>query len=139
MTQVGFCVISPWSLSPFFSTTKRHSYNGYSIYIAIFNSFLQGVYPVGVTDLRPYFTQIISHNSVNVHRIPSKVGTEIRLNEPFKPNFSPIVACICVLRRILQSVRNEEDKNEENKMKFCSLVSRKWLEGFSSNLVCRLP
>ena len=47
-------------------------------------SFLQGVYPVGVTDLRPYFTRIIDHNSVNVHRIPTKVGTEIRLNEPFK-------------------------------------------------------
>ena len=43
-----------------------------------------GVYPVGVTDLRPYFTQIIGNNSVNVHRIPTKVGTEIRLNEPFK-------------------------------------------------------
>ena len=42
------------------------------------------IYPVGVTDLRPYFMQTISHNSVNVHRIPTKVGTEIRLNEPFK-------------------------------------------------------
>ena len=47
---------------------------------------------MGVTDLRPYFTQIIDHNSVNVHRIPTKrgteilfyfFGTEIRLNEPF--------------------------------------------------------
>ena len=67
-----------------FQTTNRHSYDGYSIYISIFNSFLQGVYPVGVTDLRPYFTQIIGHNSVNVNRIPTKVGTEICLNEPFK-------------------------------------------------------
>ena len=39
---------------------------------------------MGVTDLRPYFTHIIGHNSVNVHRIPTKVGTELRLNEPFK-------------------------------------------------------
>ena len=38
----------------------------------------------GVTDLRPYFAHIIGHNSVNVHRIPTKVVTEIRLNEPFK-------------------------------------------------------
>ena len=68
----------------FFQTTKRHSYNGYFIYISIFNSFLQGVYPVGMTDLRPYFMQIIGHNSANVHWIPTKVGTEIRLNEPFK-------------------------------------------------------
>ena len=52
--------------------------------MVIFSSFLQAVYPVGVTDLRPYFTQIISHNSVNVHRIPTKLGTAIRRNEPFK-------------------------------------------------------
>ena len=58
------------------------------------------------------------------------------------PNFSPIRALIRVLWRNLRSVRNEEDeeeKNEEIKTKFCSLVSRKWLERFSSNLVCRLP
>ena len=57
-------------------------------------------------------------------------------------NFSSIRARIRVLWRILRSVRNEEDeeeKNEEIKMEFCSLVSRKWLERFSSNLVCRLP
>ena len=57
------------------------------------------------------------------------------------PNFSPIQARIRVLWRILRSVRNEDDeeKNEEIKTKFCSLVSRQWLERFSSNLVCRLP
>ena len=58
------------------------------------------------------------------------------------PNFSQIRARIRVLWRILRSVRNEEDeeeKNEEIKTKFCSLVSRKWLERFSSNLVCGLP
>ena len=38
---------------------------------------------MGVTDLRHYM-QIIGHNSVNVHRIPTKSGTEIHLNEPFK-------------------------------------------------------
>ena len=55
------------------------------------------------------------------------------------PNSSPIRARILVLWRILRSVRNEEEKNEEIKTKFCSLVPRKWLERFSSNLVCRLP
>ena len=57
------------------------------------------------------------------------------------PNFSPIRVRIRVLWRILRNVRNEEveEKNEEIKTNFCSLVSRKWLERFSSNLVCRLP
>ena len=57
------------------------------------------------------------------------------------PNFSPIRVRIRVLWRIVRSVRNEdeEEKNEEIKTKFCSLVSRKWLERFSSNVVCRLP
>ena len=84
MTQVGFCVISRWPLTGFLSNTKRHSYDSYSIFIAIFSSFLQAVYPVGVTDLRPYFTQTIGRNSMNVHRIPIKLGTEICLNKPFK-------------------------------------------------------
>ena len=56
-------------------------------------------------------------------------------------NFSRIQALIRVLWRILRSVRNEDEekKNEEIKTKFCSFVSRKWIERFSSNLVCRLP
>ena len=36
-----------------------------------------------VTDLQPHFTQIIDHNSMNFHWIPTKVGTKIRLNESF--------------------------------------------------------
>ena len=60
------------------------------------------------------------------------------------PNFSPVGARIRVLRRILQSVRKEEveleeEINEEKKPKLWPLVSRKWLEKFSSNLECRLP
>ena len=33
-----------------------------------------------MTEVQPYFTQIIGHNSVNIHRIPTKLGTEICLN-----------------------------------------------------------
>ena len=67
-----------------FQTTKRHSYDGYSIYIVLFNSFLQGVYPVSVTEVRPYCTQVIGHNSVNVNWISTKLGTANCFNEPFK-------------------------------------------------------
>ena len=85
--RVGFCVISPWSLSRFLSnhlqTTKRHSYDGYSIYIAIFNSFHGAVYPVGVTTNRSCFTRIIGHNSRTIHRICTKVDARIRLRTPF--------------------------------------------------------
>ena len=58
------------------------------------------------------------------------------------PNFSPIRARIRVLWRILRSVRNEEDeeeKNQEIKTKFSSLVSRQFLERISLKLACRLP
>ena len=57
------------------------------------------------------------------------------------PTFSPIEARIRVLFRILQSVRKEEveEENEEKKPKFWPLVSRKWLERFSSHLECQLP
>ena len=37
-----------------------------------------------VTELWPYFTQIIGNTSVKVHRIPTKVGTQIHFNKPFK-------------------------------------------------------
>ena len=42
---------------------------------------------------------------------------------------------------IFASVRKDEEekKNEEKKTKLWQLVSRKWLERFSSNLVCRFP
>ena len=80
---------------------------------------------------------------MNVHRIPTKVGTEIRLNEPFKcAKFQPDPSTHSCFMADLRSVRNEEveeEKNEEIKKTFCLLVSRKWLERFSSNLVCRLP
>ena len=43
---------------------------------------------MGVTEVQPYFTQIIGHNSVILYRIPNKLDTEIRFNasfnEPFK-------------------------------------------------------
>ena len=82
---------------------------------------------MGVTDLRPYFTQIIGHNSVNVHRIPTKLGTEIRLNEPFKcAKFQPDWRTHSCFISDLQSVRKEvEEKSEEKKPKLWSLVSRK--------------
>ena len=49
------------------------------------------------------------------------------MNPSSVPNFSLIRASIRVLWLILRSVRNEdeEEKNEEIKTKFCSLVSRK--------------
>ena len=58
------------------------------------------------------------------------------------PNFSPIGARIRVLWRILQSMRKEvveEEKNEEKKPKLWPIISRKWMERFSSNLECGLP
>ena len=39
---------------------------------------------MGMTEVRPYFMERISHNSVNVNQIPTKRGTEVRFNEPFK-------------------------------------------------------
>ena len=82
---------------------------------------------MGMTDLQPYFMQIIGHNSVNVYRIPTKVGTEILLMSPLRvPNFSPIGARIHVLWQILRSVQKEaEEKNEKKKKPNWLLVSRK--------------
>ena len=72
---------------------------------------------MGVTDLRPYFTQIIGHNSVNVHRIPTKFGTEIRLNEPFKcakvQSDPSTHSCFIADFASVGKEEVEEEKNEE--------------------------
>ena len=71
---------------------------------------------------------------MNVHRIPTKVGTEIRCNEPIKcaklqPDWSTHL-CFMVDFAKCANEEVEEEKSEEIKTKFCSLVSRKWLERF---------
>ena len=116
MTQIGFCIISQWPLTGFLSNYKKVPYDSYSIYIAICSLIFQAVYPVGVTDLRPYFTQIIGNNSVNVHRIPTNLVLRFAVMSPVRvPYFSSIRARIRVLRRILQSVRKEaEEKRRKN-------------------------
>ena len=107
-----------------FQTTKRHSYDGYSIYIAIFNSFHEAVYPVGVTTNRSCFTRIIGHNSCTIHRICTKFDARIRRWTP--------VLCAKVqgdrstrllVIAIFASVRKDEEekkKNQEKKRHFGS-------------------
>ena len=112
----------------YLKTTKRQSYDGYSIYIAIFSSFLQGVYPVYVTEVRSYFTQIIGHNSMNVHCIPTKLGTEIHFNEPFicakfQPYWSTHWCFVADFAKCVKRSRRKGGKNEEIQMKFWPLVS----------------
>ena len=73
-----------------------------------------------MADLRPYFTQIIGRSSVNVHRIPTKVGITIRLNEPFKcAKFQPdpnTHSCFmadfakCEMKKIFKEEKSEEIK-----------------------------
>ena len=97
---------------------------------------------MGVTDLRPYFTQIIVNNSMNVHRIPTTLGTEIHLNEPFTyAKFQPDWSTrLCFMPDFAKCAkRSRRKKNQEKKPKLWPLVFRKWLEQFSSNLECGLP
>ena len=118
-----------------FQTTKRHSYDGYSIYIAIFNSFHEAVYPVGVTTNRSCFTRIIGHNSSTIHRICTKFDARIRRWTPFlcakvQSNRSTCLHFIAIFASV---------QKHRKKSKFWQLVSWKWLERFPSNLECRLP
>ena len=83
--------------------------------------------------------RILSGNPMNIHRIPTKLGTEIHLNEPFKctklqPDWS---THSCFMADCAKCAKRR--KNEEKKTKLWPLVSRKWLERFSSNLECALP
>ena len=93
---------------------------------------------MGVTEIRPSFTQIIDHNSVNVHRIPTKCGTEIHLNEHFTcTKFQS--TCLYFMAGFVKCAKISRRKNEVKNPKLRPLVAWKWLERFSSNLECRLP
>ena len=87
-----------------------------------------------------FFKWKIDHNSINLYRIPPKIGTEMHFSKPF----------MCIkfqldwsmrLRFIgeMWNVQNEWRlrKNEEIISKFYSFVSRDWLPLFTSNLVCK--
>ena len=39
---------------------------------------------MGVTEVCSYFMRITGHNSTILYQIPTKLGTEIHFNEPFK-------------------------------------------------------
>ena len=93
---------------------------------AIFSSFLQAVYPVGVTDLRPHFTQIIGHNSLNVHRIPTNLGTEIRLNEPFKcAKFQPDPSThSCLIADFAKCAKRRSKRRKKRRKKTQTLAAR---------------
>ena len=109
-----------------FQITKRHSFDGYSIYIAIFNSFHEAVYPVGVTTNQSCFTQIIGHNSRNIHRICTKCDARIRLWTPFLcAKFQSDRSTHLRFVAIFASVRKHEEerkgkKNEEKNRNFGS-------------------
>ena len=95
-----------------FRTTKRHSYDGYSIYIAIFNSFHEAVYPVGVTTNRYCITQIIGHNFRTIHWICTKFDARIRLWTSFLcAKFQGDWSMHLRLMAICASVQKDKEKN----------------------------
>ena len=71
--------------------------------------------------------------------LPNLVLRFTLINPLSVPLFSPIEARIRVLWQILQSVRKEVEEKTKKKPKLWPLISRKWLERFSSNLECVLP
>ena len=106
-----------------FQTTKRHSYDGYSIYIAIFNSFYEAIYPVGVTTNRSCFTQIIGHNSHIIHRICTKFDARICLWTPFLcATFQgDRSTCLCFIAIFASVRKHEEEKTKKKNRDFGSL------------------
>ena len=101
-----------------FQTTKRHSYDGYSIYIAIFNLFHEAVYPVGVTTNRSCFTRIIGNNSGTIHRICTKFDARMCLWTPFLcAKFQGDRSTRLLVIAIFASVRKDEEEEEKKTKK----------------------
>ena len=73
LTQAGFCVTSPCDSS------KRHSYNGYSIYMPNFNQFLPVVYPVGMTVIKVHLHTNFGWNVMKTYRVMINISCLKRL------------------------------------------------------------
>ena len=76
-----------------------------------------------VTEVRSYFTRIIGHNSVNVHYIPTKLGTEIRFNEPFicakfQPYWSMHWCFVADFAKCAKRSRRKREKTKKLKQNF---------------------
>ena len=101
-----------------FQTTKRHSYDDYSIYISIFNSFHEAVYPVDVATNRSCFTRIIGHNSRTIHRICTKCDARICLWTPFLcANLQGDRSTHLCFIQFLQVCENTKKKNKKKTKK----------------------
>ena len=122
-----------------FQTMKRHSYNGYSILIAIFNSFHEVVYPAGVTTNLSCFTRIIGHNSRTIHQICTKFDARIRLWTPFL--YAKLQGDRSTRLHFIAhfpSVQKHEEKNEEKIETLAARISE-MAGAIPLKLVCRLP
>ena len=127
-----------------FQTTKRHSYDGYSIYIEQFSTHSMKRFTslpstvVGVTTNRSCFTRIIGHDARTIDRNCTKCDDRIRLwtpflcakfqgdrNTRFRYNYSNFCKCAKIRRK-------------KSKLALEARISE-WLERFPSNLVWRLP
>ena len=126
VTLVGFCVISPWSLSRFLSNHQKYSYDSYSIYIAIFNSFHEAIYPVGVTTNRSCFMRKSVINPEPFIRFPPNVILGFAFGLPFHcVKFQGDRSTHLRFIAIFTSVRKDEE--ERKKIELWQLVSQKWL------------
>ena len=133
MTQAGFCVISPWSLSRFLSNYQKALLRLLLHLHSNFNSFHEAVYPVGVTTNRSCFMRIIGRNPRTIHRICTKFDARIRLWSPFlcAKSQGDRSKCLCCIA-IFASVRKheEEGKNEEKNRNFGSSYLRNGWSNF---------
>ena len=96
VTQVGFCVIYQWLLSGLLSNHKKA------------------------------LLRLLLHLHRNVHRIPTKLGTEIRCNEPFKctkfqPDWSTHSCFMVDFAKCAE--RSRKDKNEEENVTLAACFS----------------
>ena len=82
-----------------FQTTKRHSYDGYFIYIPTFNQFFQAV----TLQALPFFTQVISDNCT-IHQIPPLVLRCALMSPLCTSSFSLIAIYIMCLHFVTKFV-----------------------------------
>ena len=102
-----------------------------STYIAIFNSFHEVVYSVGVTTNRSCFMQIIGHNSQTIHQICTKCDAMIRLWTPllcakFQGDQSTHLRFIAIFASVQKHEKKTTKNEEKNRNFFSSYLGNGW-------------
>jgi len=109
--------------------------------IQLHTKFQLTVYPLGMSKVQSLYTQINACISVKLCCVVTKISTRICLYTPYKCTKFQLDqnTCLRVRAKFVICAKKKKNWRTMKKLEFWSLISRKRLTQFTSNLVSSLP